>query len=81
MGVFEANAYIFNNEFPGGEVVVISTQCNGDAIRYEDISEKTQCEIYLDRIRRTSQCRLRHKEECMGRQSWTGSQCGSWDGT
>jgi hypothetical protein len=47
--IFEGNAYIFNQEFPSGEVVVISTQCNRDATRYEDISEKTRCEIYLNR--------------------------------
>jgi len=43
---FEGNAYVFNNAFPGGEVVVISTRSN---MRYEDISENTRCEIYLDR--------------------------------
>jgi len=45
----EKNTYVFNNEFPRGEVVVISTRCNGDTIWYEDISENTRCEIYLDR--------------------------------
>ena len=39
---------MFNNEFTGGEVVVISTQCDGDAMWYEDKSENTRCEIYLD---------------------------------
>jgi hypothetical protein len=49
MGVLEVNAYIFNNEFPGGEIVVISPRCNRDTMRHEDISENTRCEIYLDR--------------------------------
>ena len=79
MGVLQVNAYIFDNEFPGRELVVRSTQCNRDAMRYEDISEKTRCEIFRW-IGRTSQCRLRPKEGCMVRQSWTGSPCGSWDG-
>jgi hypothetical protein len=39
---FEGNAYVFNNEFSSGKVVVISTQCNRDAMRYEDISENTR---------------------------------------
>ena len=44
----EKNAYIFNNEFPGGEVVVTSSWRNRDAIWYEDISENTRFEIHLD---------------------------------
>jgi hypothetical protein len=49
MGVFEVNAYIFNNEFSGGEIVVISPWCNRDTMRHENISENTRREIYLDR--------------------------------
>ena len=44
----EKNAYIFNNEFPGGEVVVTSSWRDRDAMWYKDISEKTRFEIYLD---------------------------------
>jgi hypothetical protein len=46
MGVFEVNAYVFNNNFSSGEVLVISTQCNRDAMWYEDISEKTRYDIF-----------------------------------
>jgi hypothetical protein len=42
--VFGDNAYIFNDECTGREVVVISSQCNRDAMRYEDISENTWCD-------------------------------------
>jgi hypothetical protein len=35
--IFEGNAYVCNNEFPAGKVVVISTQSNRDAMRYEYI--------------------------------------------
>ena len=45
----EKNAYVFNNKFPAGEVIVRCPECNRDAIRYEDRSENTRCEIYLDR--------------------------------
>jgi hypothetical protein len=38
--MFEGNAYVFNNEFPSGKVVVISAWCNRDAMWYEEISEK-----------------------------------------
>jgi hypothetical protein len=44
--VFEGNTYIFNDEFTGGEVIVISSQCNGDAMRYEHISENMRCDNY-----------------------------------
>jgi hypothetical protein len=45
----EKNAYVFNNKFPDGEVMVRCPRCNRDAMRYEDISENTRCKIYLDR--------------------------------
>jgi hypothetical protein len=43
--IFKGNTYVSNNDFPSGEVVVISTQCNRNAMRYEDISENTRCGI------------------------------------
>ena len=46
---FEGNAYVFNNEFPSGKAVVISTQCNRDAMRHENISENKRCETYMNR--------------------------------
>jgi hypothetical protein len=48
-GIFEGNTYVFNEEFPVGEVVVRSSQCNRDAMRYEDISENVWCDKYLER--------------------------------
>jgi hypothetical protein len=45
----EKNAYIFNNKFPCGEVIVISSWCNRDAMRYEGVSENTRREVYFDR--------------------------------
>ena len=42
---FKVNAYMFNSEILNGKVVVISTRCNGDAMRYQDKSENTQGEI------------------------------------
>jgi hypothetical protein len=47
--IFEGNAYVCNNEFPAGKVAVISTQCDRDTMRYEDISENTRCERHLKR--------------------------------
>ena len=33
----EKDAYVFNNKFPGREVIVMCPQCNRDAMRYEDM--------------------------------------------
>jgi hypothetical protein len=43
--LFQVNAYIFNNEFPSGKVVVSSIRCNRDTMWYENISESRRCEI------------------------------------
>ena len=43
--ISKGNAYIFDNDFPSGKVVIISTQRNRDAMWYEDISENTRWEI------------------------------------
>ena len=36
---------MFDDEIPNGKVVVISTRCNRDAMRYQDKSENTHGEI------------------------------------
>jgi hypothetical protein len=66
--VFEVNAYVFNNDFPSGEVVVSSTQCNRDAMRYKNMSEKTRCEIYLDIWIENAQASV---ESSIKRSAWT----------
>ena len=35
--VLEGNAYVFNGDFPGGEVIVRCPQCNRDAMWHEDV--------------------------------------------